>query len=144
MRRADWCWERLRAGEEGHNRGWDGWMASPTQWTWVWVNSGSWWWTGRPRVLRFTGSQESDPTEGLNWTELMHEKVYISSSRERSTYWLGYTVFIVRKPGFHSPSVWPETATELRRGTFISQWPGQRQTLQPHSSPGIARAGMLP
>ena len=43
-------WERLRAGGEGDNRGWDGWMASPTQWTWVWVNSGSWWWTGRPGV----------------------------------------------------------------------------------------------
>ena len=42
-----WYWERLRAGEEGNNRGWDGWMASPTQWTWVWVDSGSWWWTGR-------------------------------------------------------------------------------------------------
>ena len=40
-----WCWERLKAGEEGDNRGWDGWMSSPTQWTWIWVNSGSWWWT---------------------------------------------------------------------------------------------------
>ena len=52
-----WCWERLRAGREGEDRGWDGWMASPTQWTWVWVNSGSWWWTGRPGVLQFMGSQ---------------------------------------------------------------------------------------
>ena len=52
-----WCWERLRAGGEGDDRGWDGWMASPTQWTWVWVNSGSWWWTGRPGVLWFMGSQ---------------------------------------------------------------------------------------
>ena len=42
-----WCWERLKAGGEGDHRGWDGWMASPTQWTLVWVNSGSWWWTGR-------------------------------------------------------------------------------------------------
>ena len=47
-----WCWERLRAGGEGDNRGWDGWMASPTQWTWVWVNSGSWWGTGRPGMLQ--------------------------------------------------------------------------------------------
>ena len=46
-----WCWERLRAGGEGDDREWDGWMASPTQWTWVWINSGSWWWTGRPGVL---------------------------------------------------------------------------------------------
>ena len=46
-----WCWERLKAGGEGDDRGWDGWMASPTRWTWVWVKSGSWWWTGRPGVL---------------------------------------------------------------------------------------------
>ena len=52
-----WCWERLRAGEEGDNGGWDGWMASLTQWAWVWVNSGSWWWTGRPDVLQWMGSQ---------------------------------------------------------------------------------------
>ena len=51
----DWCWERLRARGEGENRGWDGWMASLTQWTWVWMDSGSWWWTGRPGVLRFMG-----------------------------------------------------------------------------------------
>ena len=65
-----WCWERLRAGGEGDIRGWDGWMASLTQWTWVWVKSGSWWWTGRPGVLWFMGSQRvgrlSDWTE-LNW-----------------------------------------------------------------------------
>ena len=47
-----WFWERLRAGGEGDDRGWDGWMASLTQWTWVWVNSESWWWTGRPGVQR--------------------------------------------------------------------------------------------
>ena len=46
-----WCWERLKMGGEGDNRIWDGWMASPTQWTWVWVNYGSWWWTGKPGVL---------------------------------------------------------------------------------------------
>ena len=47
-----WCWERLKVGGEGDNRGWDGWMASLAQWTWVWVGSGSWWWTGRPGVLQ--------------------------------------------------------------------------------------------
>ena len=52
-----WCWEGLGAGGEGDDRGWDGWMASPTQWAWVWVNSGSWWWTGRPGVLQFMGLQ---------------------------------------------------------------------------------------
>ena len=62
-----WCWKGLWAGGEGENRGWDGWMTSPTQWTWVWVNSGSWWWTGRPGMLQFMGWQRF----GHNWaTEL--------------------------------------------------------------------------
>ena len=52
-----WCWERFRAGGEGDDRGWDGWMASPTQWTWVLVDSRSWWWTGRPGMLHFMASQ---------------------------------------------------------------------------------------
>ena len=51
-----WSWERLKAGREGDNKGWDGWMASPIQWTWVWASSSSWWWTGRPGVLQSTGS----------------------------------------------------------------------------------------
>ena len=67
-----WCWERMRAGREGDDRGWDGWMASPTQWTWVWVDSGSWWWTGRPGMLRFMLRLQrvghNKATE-LNWTE---------------------------------------------------------------------------
>ena len=65
-----WCWERLWAGGEWDDRGWDGWMASLTQWTWVWVDSGSWWWTGRPGMLWFMGSQRVGhnwATE-LNWT----------------------------------------------------------------------------
>ena len=53
-----WCWERLRARGEGGNRGWDGWMASPTQWTWVWADSGKWWWTGKPGMLQSLGSQK--------------------------------------------------------------------------------------
>ena len=57
-----WCWERLKAGE-GKDRVWDGWMALLTQWTWVWVNSGSWCWTGRPGVLWFMGLQRV----GHNW-----------------------------------------------------------------------------
>ena len=65
-----WFWERLRAGGEGDDRGWDGWMASPTRWTWVWVNSGSWWWTGSPGVLWFMGSQRvgHDWATEVNWT----------------------------------------------------------------------------
>ena len=64
-----WCWERLRAEGEGDDRGWDGWMASPTRWTWVWVNSGSWWWTGRPGMLQVMGLQRvgHDWVTELNW-----------------------------------------------------------------------------
>ena len=66
-----WCWERLKAGGEGDDRGCDGWMASPTQWTWVWVNCGSWWWTGRPGVLQSMGSQRvgHDWATELNWSD---------------------------------------------------------------------------
>ena len=64
----DHDWERLMAGAEGDDRGWDGWMASPTQRTCVWVDSGSWWWTGRPGMLQFMGSLES--TQLSHWTEL--------------------------------------------------------------------------
>ena len=79
MRRADslekpWCWERLRAGEEGDDRGWDGWMASPTQWTWVWINSRSWWWSGRPGMLRSMGSQR---VRHVCVTELISSKTHV-------------------------------------------------------------------
>ena len=69
-----WCWEGLGTGGEGDDRGWDGWMASLTRWMWVWVNSRSWWWTGRPGVLRFMGSQRvrHDWETELNWTEWCH------------------------------------------------------------------------
>ena len=63
-------WERLRAGGEGDNRGWDGWISSLTQWNWVWVDTRRWWWTGRPGMLWFMGCKELDMTEQLNWTEL--------------------------------------------------------------------------
>ena len=71
-----WCWEGLGAGGEGDDRGWDGWMALLTRCTWVWVNFGSWWWTGRPGVLRFMGSQRGrhDWATELNWIELKAEE----------------------------------------------------------------------
>ena len=77
MRRAHlkrpWCWEGLRMGREGDDREWDGWMASLTQWRWVSVDSGSWWWTGRLGVLWSMGSQRvgQDWATELNWTELV-------------------------------------------------------------------------
>ena len=63
-----WCWESLKAGEERDDRRWDGWMASLTQWTWVWASSGSWWWTGKPGMLQFMGLQSQ--AQLSNWTEL--------------------------------------------------------------------------
>ena len=89
------CWEGLRAGGQGDNSGWDGWMASLTRWTWVWVSSGSWWWTGRPGVLQFMGLQRvrHDWATELNWTEL-NEQInkdwlfvlsWIMASKQRQT-----------------------------------------------------------
>ena len=63
------AWERLRAWAEGDDRGWDDWMASPSQWTWVWVNPRSWWWTERPGMLQFMGLQRDRHASAtkLNW-----------------------------------------------------------------------------
>ena len=88
-----WCWERLKVGGEGDDRGWDGWMASLIQWTLVWINSGSWWWTGRPGVLQSMGSQRvgHDWATELNWyikyqyvrdnwsVWLIHKELYTSN-----------------------------------------------------------------
>ena len=65
--------EEEKAGGEGDNRGWDGWMASPTQWTWVWARSGSWSWTGKPCVLQSMGLQKvgHDWVTELNWIEIL-------------------------------------------------------------------------
>ena len=86
-----WCWEGLGAGGEGDNRGWDGWMASLTRWTWVWVNSGSCWWTGRPGMLLFMGSQRvgHDWVTELNWTERIYIVTEIKeggAKHQRRTY----------------------------------------------------------
>ena len=78
-RKKPWCWERLKAGGEVDNRGWDGSMASLTQWTWVRVGSGTWWWTGKPGVLQSMGSQRV----GHNWaTELKDNILFLRSLTE--------------------------------------------------------------
>ena len=74
-----WCWEGLVAGGEEDDGGWDGWMASRSLWTWVWVNSGRWWWTGRPGMLRFMALQRVGQDWALNWTELLHKSSQQSS-----------------------------------------------------------------
>ena len=65
-----WCWERLKAGGDQDDRGWGGWMASLTQWTWVWVSSRSWWWTGKPGMLQSMESQ----WVGSDWATELNEK----------------------------------------------------------------------
>ena len=67
-------WERLKAGGEADDRGWDGWMASPTRWTWVWASSRSWWWTGKPRMMQSMGLQSVRwdwATELTDWLEVL-------------------------------------------------------------------------
>ena len=73
-----WCWERLKAGGEGDDRGWDGWMASPTQWTWVWASSRSWWWTGKPGMLQSMGSQKvrHDWVTEKKWMKPLESKFF--------------------------------------------------------------------
>ena len=82
-----WCWERLREGGEGDDRGWDDWMASPTQWTWVWVGYVSWWWTGRPGMLQFMGSQRvgHDWATELNWTHGWYTRKCVEFPRNLTT-----------------------------------------------------------
>ena len=76
-----WCWERLKVGGEGDDRGWDGWMDSPTKWTQVWVSSRNWWWTGRPGMLQSMGLQRvrHDWATELNWKSHNQESRNCSS-----------------------------------------------------------------
>ena len=94
MKRTD----SLKARGERNGRGWDGWMASPTQWTWVWVNSGSWWWTGRPRKLQSMMSErvEHDWVTELNWTELKFHFFVINS--QDCDCWVVYNCMFSRQP----------------------------------------------
>ena len=73
-----WCWERFKAGGEGDDRGWAGSEASPSLWTWVWVSSGSWWWTGRPGVLHSQRVRQDWVTE-LNWSDWTELKPFIGA-----------------------------------------------------------------
>ena len=88
--RKDWCWERLKTGGEENDRRWDGWMASPTQWTWVWASSGNWWWTGKPGMLQSMGLQRvrHDWATELNW-----QREWISRTTSK------------KKPDTHTDSV---------------------------------------
>ena len=87
-RKRPWCWERLKAGGEGDDRGWDGCMASPTWWTWIWASSRSWWWTGKLGMLQSMGSQRV----GHNWvTELTLCILLLLLQVKNAAYSLKYT-----------------------------------------------------
>ena len=117
-----WCWERLKAGGEGDDRGWDVWMASLTRWTWVSVNSGSWWWTGRPGMLRFMWSQRV----GHNWaTDLIWtvaRQASLSMGFSRQEYWSGLPF---PSPGdLPNPGVKPRSPA-LQADALTSEPPGK-------------------
>ena len=82
-------WKDLMLGkiEGGRRRGWDGWMASPTLWSWVWASSGSWWWTGKLGVLQSMGSQRVGHTEQLNWTAWLSLDLTSASQLMRGLPW---------------------------------------------------------
>ena len=135
----DWCWEGLGAGGERDDRGWDGWMASLTRWTWVWVNSESWWWTGRPGVLQLMGSQSqtrlSDWTE-LDWTEglespwcfscpLLTKLVVIKKSH--GVFHIGYFSFLFTYRTLNAISIHDHLMTQY---PLTDTW---EKALKPHS-----------
>ena len=84
--------------EEKGTTGWDGWMASPTRWTWVWVNSGNWWWSGRPGLLWSMGSRRvgHDWATELNWTELNRWIRYLNVKNEATHYHLATMIVIIK------------------------------------------------
>ena len=86
MRRTDWLEKTLMLGKIEGNRGWDVWMASLTQWTWVWVSSGSWWWTGKPGVLQFMRTQRvgHDWASELNWTGVRNKDLVRRWKKEKT------------------------------------------------------------
>ena len=137
-----WCWERFKAGGEGDDRGWDGWMTLLTRWTWVWASSGSWWWTGRLGVLQSMGHRESDTTERLNWNETSH--------------WLSPTLSQIHSDARDFPSCvragsiqqvsWPRAAKEMLRWPESSWGKSCRSRTEsaPPAPPGTAREQQVP
>ena len=101
-----WCWQRLKAGGEGDNRGWNGWIASPTQWTRVWINSRSWCWSGRPCMLQSMGSQrvEHKWVTKLNWM-VNHVVHFFSYSCLLFVYFIWKNVYLSLLPNFVSDSL---------------------------------------
>ena len=116
LKNTPWCWERLKTGGEGGNRGWDGQMASLTQWTWVWVNSASWWWTRKPGMLQSMGSQRvgHDWATELNytWRVKLQQKVTLVLTGTFSTMRTLSSVQFSRS--VMSDSLWPHELQHAR------------------------------
>ena len=117
----DWFWKGLGAGGKGDDQGWDGWMASPTRWTWVWVNSGSWWWTGRPGVLQFMGSQRvgHDWATELNWTAAAAAAAAAKSLQSCPTLW---DPIDSSPPGSSIPGILQARTSEWVAISFSNSW----------------------
>ena len=116
-----WCWERLRAGEEG-DRGWDSSMVLPTQWTWVWINSGRWWRTGKPCMLQSLGSQRGRHNLATEQQQFMT----LYKFQNRVLCWLAlsglYPYVLKEKKGKeNSLKDWNEGNTQLRKINFIQE-----------------------
>ena len=110
-----WCWERLKAGGEGDNRRWDGWMASLTQWTWVWVNSRSWWWTERRGILQSMGSQRVGhkwATELKKYEEppnsMKNNEIINTLEGSNSRLYRGTAAQQTRRQSYENPPSWTE------------------------------------
>ena len=99
-----WCWEGMGARGKGYDRGWDVWMALPTQWMWVWVNSRRWWWTGRSGVLRFMGSQRVRHYWAieLNWMNVGNLISGSSAFSKSSLNIWQFTVHVLLKSGLEN------------------------------------------
>ena len=128
-----WCWEGLEAGGEGDDRGWDGWMASPTWCTWVWVNSGSWWWTGRPGVLQFMGLQRvgHEWAIELNWTDgYMPRNGIAGSYGSSNTFYqvisAGVFTAVSASAGLSHPHSFPPDSSVLESWNLYSHRPSPR------------------
>ena len=125
------AWEGLGAGGKGDDRGWDGWMASLTWWTWVWVNSGSWWWTGRPGMLWFMGSQRV----GHDWaTELTELNWPLPESTWNYVKRCEFLLFILLPQPFFIPFkclvFWAEDqGSLLNYVSFINYWLATQRTV---------------
>ena len=98
-----WCWKRLKAGE-GDDRRWEGWMTSPTCWTWVWASSGRWWWTGKPGVLQSVGSQRvgCDWATELNWMT-SKEMLSFSAAKCEKALWRKVLRVVCEREDFAGP-----------------------------------------